>query len=90
MLSLMKSFGFIVLQIQITYFIINSSIQLGFKDKIKILEVKAITSSNYPVKARRPSNSSLNTVKLKKTFMIELPSWQEEANLVLQELIQFS
>ena len=50
-------------------------------------EIKAIKTSEYPVPAPRPANSRLDTSKIKETFMLTLPSWQEEVSKVLQMLI---
>ena len=46
-----------------------------------------ILTSEYPTAALRPLNSRLNTDKLKKTFMLELPNWESEVKKVLKELI---
>ena len=43
---------------------------------LKLRSLKAIPSSAYPVPARRPSNSRLNTDKALKAFGIRLPEWK--------------
>jgi dTDP-4-dehydrorhamnose reductase len=50
-------------------------------------KIHPILSSEYPTAAKRPSNSRLNTDKLKKTFMLELPYWESELKRVLKEII---
>ncbi|MDX2308705.1 MAG: dTDP-4-dehydrorhamnose reductase [Hyphomicrobium sp.] len=40
-------------------------------------DVRAIQTKDYPTPARRPANSRLDTTKLKSTFGITLPCWQE-------------
>ena len=50
-------------------------------------KIHPILSSEYPTAAKRPSNSRLNTDKLKKTFMLELPYWESEVKRVLKEII---
>ena len=50
-------------------------------------DIKPISSDLYPTLAKRPMNSGLDTLKIKKTFMRELPHWEEEVKRVLKALI---
>ena len=50
-------------------------------------KIHPILSSEYPTAAKRPFNSRLNTDKLKKTFMLELPHWESEVKKVIKEII---
>lgn len=50
-------------------------------------KIHPILTSEYPTAAKRPLNSKLNTEKLKKTFMLELPHWESEVKRVLKEII---
>lgn len=43
----------------------------------KLLDIRAITTNEYPVSARRPANSALANDKIRDTFGIVLPQWQE-------------
>jgi dTDP-4-dehydrorhamnose reductase len=43
----------------------------------KQLDIRAITTNEYPVPARRPANSALANDKIRDTFGIVLPQWQE-------------
>jgi len=61
--------------------------ELGVETKISADEIKAINTSEYPLPAPRPANSRLDTSKIKETFMLTLPSWQDEVSKVLQMLI---
>lgn len=45
-----------------------------------------IRASEYPARAKRPHNSVLDNGKLKQTFGIELPEWDECLRLVMEEL----
>ena len=54
-----------------------------FKNPIKII---SITTPEYPLPARRPANSMLDSQKLCKTFRIHLPSWQIHADRIVKEL----
>ena len=50
-------------------------------------QIHAISTSVYLTAAKRPLNSRLNTDKIKKTFMLELPHWESEVKRVLKEII---
>lgn len=50
----------------------------------KCTEVQPITTSEYPLPARRPAYSVLNCEKLKNTFGLQLPDWEESLKLVLE------
>jgi dTDP-4-dehydrorhamnose reductase len=54
--------------------------------KTSIENIAAITTSEYATPATRPLNSRMDNSKLKKVFDIELPSWQDSLNQVMQEL----
>ena len=68
-------------------FIVDEAIRLGIHPKIRSSNIKALVSDDYISPAKRPLNSRLNTEKIKKTFMLELPDWQDEVKKVLRELI---
>jgi dTDP-4-dehydrorhamnose reductase len=68
-------------------FILDEAIGLGLKTSMTSQDIKPISSDLYPTLAIRPMNSRLNTTKIKKTFMLELPHWKEEVNKVLKEII---
>jgi dTDP-4-dehydrorhamnose reductase len=69
-------------------FIASEAIKLGVKVRCPPSRIQPISSSAYSAAARRPLNSKLNCEKLKKTFMLELPNWQDEVKKVLRELIK--
>lgn len=50
--------------------------------------VKPIASSEYPVRAKRPQNSRLDTARLRETFGLNLPPWQDGVRAVVAELAQ--
>jgi len=45
-----------------------------------------ISSSEYPLAARRPRNSVLSNEKLRESFGIELPEWRAALREVLEEI----
>jgi dTDP-4-dehydrorhamnose reductase len=67
--------------------IANEAVHLGLKVKCDPSHIHSIPTSQYPTAASRPLNSRLNTDKLKKTFMLELPQWESEVKKVLREII---
>ena len=68
-------------------FILDEAIGLGLKTTMASKDIKAIASDLFPTLAKRPMNSRLNTAKITKTFMLELPHWEEEVKKVLKEII---
>jgi dTDP-4-dehydrorhamnose reductase len=48
--------------------------------------VTDIPASEYPLKAKRPTNSVMSGAKLKKTFGIEMPDWKQSVAMVMDEL----
>ena len=53
---------------------------------LKVTEVQAITTSEYPTPAGRPANSELNCELLEATFGISIRPWQESLAEVIREL----
>jgi dTDP-4-dehydrorhamnose reductase len=68
-------------------FILDEAMRLGLKTSMTSQDIKPISSDLYPTIAKRPMNSRLNTIKIKKTFMLELPHWEVEVKRILKELI---
>jgi dTDP-4-dehydrorhamnose reductase len=68
-------------------FITNEAKRLGLQTLMTSKDIKPISSDTYPTIAKRPMNSSLNTTKIKKTFMLEFPHWEVEVKRILKELI---
>ncbi len=69
-------------------FITDEAARLGLQTLITSNDIKPILSDAYPTVAKRPMNSRLDTTKIKKTFMLELPHWEEEVKRILKVLIQ--
>lgn len=53
---------------------------------LKIADVKAITTSDYPTPAKRPANSALNCDKLGSVFGVVIRPWRESLSEVIEEL----
>ena len=54
---------------------------------LRNLAIEAIPSINYPLPAPRPSNSKLDSGKLRKTFGLILPDWRQDMAHVLAKII---
>lgn len=67
--------------------ITTEAMQLGLKIKCEPHHIRPILTSEYHTAASRPLNSRLNSDKLKKTFMLELPNWELEVKKVLRDLV---
>jgi len=46
-----------------------------------------VSSAEYPLPAARPANSRLSTMKLRQTFGLHLPPWQNGLDHVLQQIL---
>lgn len=59
----------------------------GARLKMEPDAVRAITTAEYPLPARRPANSRLDTTLLARTFGLVMPPWQAGLDHVLSQLI---
>lgn len=50
--------------------------------------IKAISTSDFPTAATRPRNSLLDTSKLRNTFGLALPQWQESLDHILDQIFE--
>ena len=55
-------------------------------EALAVQSVEAIPTSAYPTPARRPSNSRLDTRKLRECFELHLPHWQDGVSRMLKEV----
>ena len=55
--------------------------------KIKAIEVAPVPTSDFPTAAVRPHNSRLDTRKLKTTFGLTLPPWQQGVARMVAEIL---
>ena len=69
---------------QYACFITDEALRLGLKTTMTSQDIKSISSDEYPTIAKRPTNSKLNTTKIKKTFMLALPDWKVEVAATLK------
>jgi dTDP-4-dehydrorhamnose reductase len=59
----------------------------GVELKVDPERIEAIPATAYPLPAARPSNSRLDTTKLRETFDIHLPDWQQGIHLLLDQIV---
>jgi len=55
--------------------------------KIHSTNIDSTSSIEFPLPAKRPLNSRLNTSKLENTFQLSLPAWQVGVSRVLEEIL---
>lgn len=58
----------------------------GFDLRLKPDAISAISSTDYPLPARRPQNSRLDCRKLERDFGLQMPDWQPYLERMLQLL----
>jgi dTDP-4-dehydrorhamnose reductase len=61
----------------------------GQKRQIRVLpeNIQPIPSTEFPTPAKRPANSRLDTGKLRQTFGLNLPSWQNGVNHIVDQIL---
>ncbi|QEA13221.1 dTDP-4-dehydrorhamnose reductase [Comamonas flocculans] len=68
-------------------YVISQARQAQPAIQIKANEVAPVPTSAYPTPARRPSNSRLDTAKLRTTFGLTLPPWEQGVARMLAEIL---
>ncbi len=68
-------------------FVVSGALALGKSLKLSPDSIRAIASSEYPLPAKRPANSRLDTQKLRSRFEVELPDWQSGIRHILQQIV---
>ena len=72
---------------QFAQYLISQTLALGLPLRTQIDNILPIKTNQYPLPAKRPNNSCLNTKKIKNTFAIYLPKWQIHAQRFVKEWI---
>jgi dTDP-4-dehydrorhamnose reductase len=68
-------------------FVVSEALATGRPLRLSPDSIRAIPSSEYPMPAKRPANSRLDTSKLRDTFDLELPNWQTGVRHILQQIL---
>jgi dTDP-4-dehydrorhamnose reductase len=58
----------------------------GLPVKVRAEAVEPIITADYPVPAKRPANSRLDTTRLRQTFGLALPPWEDGVRAVVSEI----
>jgi len=66
--------------------IVNSLHENNNGVKLKVADIRPITTDDYPLPAKRPKNSRLGTSKLSKALNIEIPHWTIYVDRTLAQL----
>lgn len=67
--------------------VLTAAIMKGYPLKVGPGEVVAITSGEYPTRAKRPGNSILDTQKFRTTFNLALPDWRTGLDHTLEQIL---
>ncbi|MEO8757107.1 MAG: dTDP-4-dehydrorhamnose reductase [Devosia sp.] len=67
-------------------FLIGEALDAGAGFKLTPAAILPILAREYPVKARRPGNSRLDTERLRATFGVTLPAWQDGIRQLITNL----
>lgn len=68
-------------------YVVTEALQAGFTLNTKPEQIHPIATSEYPLPARRPANSRLDTKKLVNMFRIYLPHWQYHVKRLVSEYL---
>ena len=66
--------------------VINRARTAGKPIRVQRGSIFPVTSTEYPTCAKRPTNSRLNTDKLRNTFNLYLPHWKQGVDHVLDQI----
>jgi dTDP-4-dehydrorhamnose reductase len=67
-------------------FVVKTARDAGHSFRIDPEHIEAIRSDEYPTPAARPQNSRLDTRKLRSTFNLDLPAWEDGLKYILEQL----
>ena len=69
-------------------FVIDEAMKRGETFKLSLDNVHAIKTEEYPLPAKRPQNSRLDTTHFRTTFGVTLPSWESGILAIMDELYE--
>ena len=69
-------------------YVIEKARQAGVSIRVAPGAIARIAGKDYPVPAPRPSNSRMDTTKLRQTFGLSLPDWHEGVDQVLEDVLK--
>jgi dTDP-4-dehydrorhamnose reductase len=66
-------------------YVLQCAQELGIKLKVQPEQISAIPTAAYPLPARRPLNSRLDTTRVREAFGLNLPDWRAGVDRMLRE-----
>ena len=72
---------------QYACFVLAQAQAAGRPLRVTAERVRSLTTAEYPTAARRPSNSRLDTGRIRAAFGLDLPHWQAAIRPVLQGIV---
>ena len=69
-------------------FVIGFARREGIALKVAPGAIKPVPTSAFPTPAKRPHNSRMDTTKLRRTFDLNLPSWESGVARMLSEVLE--
>ena len=70
-----------------TQWVLETAIKNGQSLRVSPDQVVAIPTVEFPLPAKRPANSCMETSKLRSTFDMVLPQWQQYVERAVQEIL---
>lgn len=67
--------------------VIDRARQKGVPIRVALEHIEAASSNAFPLPARRPHNSRLDTTRLRTTFGLRMPDWRAGVDRMLDELL---
>lgn len=67
--------------------VVCTALERGKPLRLSVDDVLPISTAEYPLPAPRPANSRLDATRLRETFGLELPDWQDGLDHVLQQIL---
>jgi dTDP-4-dehydrorhamnose reductase len=68
--------------------LLSEAARYGMDLRVTVGQIQAISTAEYPLAAKRPANSRLDTQKLRTTFDLTLPDWRLPVSRLVAELTQ--
>lgn len=68
-------------------FIVQEAVKRGVKLKLDPEKIRPIPTADYPLPAKRPANSRLDTSRVQQTFGLRLPGWEEGVRRILSQMM---
>ena len=71
---------------ELAYYVVQRAISNQIKLKITADQIHPITTEEYPLPAKRPKNSALNSSLLSNTLNLQLPDWRVYVDRMIDQL----